>query len=256
MDSKSPTRRFLRIAVVVLAVLGGVLLLVVVLLVAMTQTTAGRQRLAREAQRHLAAALPQAEVRIEEIGGNLLRSPTIRGLTVTHEGTPVIRAERVDVRYDLTRLLRGDIAIQEVVINEPVITVERGAEGIGLFEAFSREQSPGAPARPFQIDTIVLTDGSVAVGPNVDTLDAIDVPNHIRDLDARLGLSRDKDGFHIDIDALSFHATEPELAGELEGGIHRRSDGWALEEVRLRTTESSIRLDGAVGNFSDSGGAP
>lgn len=237
-------RLALRIVLVV-AVIAAVIVLVALVAV---HTPAGRKQVARIAERQLQNTLNNADVSVGEISGNLLRSPTMRDVTITRDGEPVVTAKQIDVRYDATRLMRGDLTIEQVVVREPVIHVEQGRNGITLFDlAVPAHPGTTRPSRQLDLSELIIVDGRVIVGPEIDQVDGVDIPDELVNLDAELSLFRDAAGTSIDIDRFSARAMQPRLVvEEFHGRIRQSNGGWQFEDVVLRTSQSAMTLNGTI----------
>ena len=80
----------------------------------------------------------------------------------------------------------------------------------------------------------------------------IDMPSRIERLDASLGVASDEDELTVEIAHVSLRAAAPSIGvNALSGVIRRRENGLILENVSLRTEETSLRVDGTIGNIED-----
>ncbi len=76
-------------------------------------------------------------------------------------GTPLLTVQEIHANYNLWSIIRGNIAVSEVVIDSPVVTVVQNADGTCNLDAFTKaapkETKPAPPAsstpsKPPQID--------------------------------------------------------------------------------------------------------
>ena len=230
---------------VVVAIVSAALVVVVITLL---QTEWGGRRLARLVEQRVEAML-DAEVSIGSISGDLATSATIRELSITREGMPLISADRVEVHYDIPDLLSGRIALGEVTVFSPVIHVVEGPHGVTLLGLLPGGGS--APPRPFDVGPVTIRDGTIVVGSRVRDFDAVTIPEEVRDLDARFLLTRRQGDLVVDIAQLSGVAVNPPLTVEtLSGGVRYGGGDLVLEQLQLRTADSALTIDGSIRDFT------
>src|SRR4030095_6000453 len=99
------------------------------------------------------------------------------------------------------------------------------------------------------LDAIEVTDGEVVVDGPVGTT-GVALPKRFDHFDAQLAFKYEPVRSSIDITQISFRGTDPALAwNALSGGVSVRDDTLFIDQLALRTAESSLSLDGAVGNY-------
>jgi hypothetical protein len=85
-----------------------------------------------------------------------------------------------------------------------------------------------------------------------DLLDAIvdALPSRFERLDASVAFHYEPVRYSVDITHVSFRGSKPDLAlNSLSGGVSVRNDTLYLNRIALRTSESSVTVDGAVQNY-------
>lgn len=232
--------RAARLAAIAVAVVAVLAVAVIMLL----QTGWGGRRLARLAEQR-AAAMLDAEVSIGSISGDLATSATIRDLSITRAGMPLISADRVEVHYDIPDLLSGRIAVGEVTLFSPVIHFVEGPQGVTLLGLLPGGGS--GPPRPLDVGPVTIRDGRIVIGSEVRDLEAVTIPEEVRDLDARFLLTRRHGDLVIDIEQLSGVAVNPPLTVEqLSGAIRYGGGDLVLDQLQLRTADSALTIDGSI----------
>ncbi len=190
---------------------------------------------------------------IGRIDGNLFSGVEFEGVAVTMNGTVVVEIKDVGLDYSALTFLRGEVVLDHIRINQPVLHMERTADGWnlqGLIKA--RTPNPDAPTtrRAIEILEIGVSDGTLYVEDGAVGTSGIDLPARIDRLDASVGVTSNEDELTVDIGHVSLRASEPALGiNALSGIIRRTADEVAFENVSLRTEESSLRIGGTVGNI-------
>ena len=97
---------------------------------------------------------PGASLRAGDVMGNLLTAPRLCGLSLTRaDGEVMLRADSAAVRYDLRRLLGGDITLAEIRVYGADLVLRQRDDGRWDLPA-RRTRPPGSP--PKQPDVIRL----------------------------------------------------------------------------------------------------
>ena len=97
---------------------------------------------------------PGTSLRAADVTGNLLTTPRLYRLSLTRaDGEVMLRADSAAVRYDLRRLVAGDITLAEVRVYGADLILRQRDDGRWDLPA-KRTRSPGSPAK--QPDVIRL----------------------------------------------------------------------------------------------------
>ena len=215
-------------------------------------TAPGRDRLRRMAVDALTGAV-SGRVTIEALRGTLWNSAELERVELSDSaGRPVIRAERVRVRYALVDILRGRYRLRGIDLVRPVIILEQDVTGHWTIQRLFRLDVPRPPRRG-PAPLVVLTDVRVIDGTVIlrqrsgDTLverSATGVGLTFRRLRAS---HPDSTGIAATLTSLTAHLVNPAL--ELAGGDGALVvDGDSLQVVldHVRLPHSEMALNGRV----------
>ncbi|NBC00607.1 MAG: hypothetical protein GVY15_07085, partial [Bacteroidetes bacterium] len=113
------------------------------------QTEWGAERLKRAIVAQ-AQVFDDAELQIGSLSGSLLRSLTLTDVALIHpEGRTLVRVDSLQARYRLAPLLAGHIALDDVSVTRPSVTMTQDADGAwDLVEALPLEPDTTA-SEPF-----------------------------------------------------------------------------------------------------------
>jgi autotransporter translocation and assembly factor TamB len=150
-------------------------------------------------------------------------------------------------------MIRGGVSIDDLRLNKPVLYLRRDGDAWSitrLVKQQSQEADRDGPAEPIAIEAIGISDASVVIDDPVGT-SGVDVPERIDRIDARLSFAYAPVHYTVEIDHVSFRASEPSFGvNSLSGGIAVRDDTIFLDRLSLRTEESSLSLDGAIEHYT------
>jgi hypothetical protein len=213
------------------------------------QTSWARERLASLAARRASDALG-ADVTIGRLGGPLLSGSSLHEVTITAAGQPVVSVERIDVRYDLLPLLRGELALDRLRLVRPIVRAS------GVAALASTERPSGQGGRPaLAIAEVVIVDGTVHVGPSPDQVGGVRVPDTLRAIDAIFALRTGHDGSRVDVEWLSMTGEAPSVRLErLSGSVRLGGDDLVLEDIHVRLAESTLDFHGTIRDVGNLGG--
>jgi hypothetical protein len=101
-----------------------------------------------------------AEVTVADAHISPFSRVELRGLKVQPPGgEPLLAAPDIRVNYSLWAIIGGNIAVSEIAVDSPVVTVIQNADGTCNLDAFTqttakeaKPSSPTAPGKPLQID--------------------------------------------------------------------------------------------------------
>jgi autotransporter translocation and assembly factor TamB len=188
------------------------------------------------------------QLSIGRLDGNLFFGVELENVGVTMDGKTVVDIKDVGLDYNVFTFLTGDVVLDDIRINQPVFRVEKDAEGWNIARLI-RARTPDSPRgrRPIDIGEIGVSDGTLQVeGGPVGTA-GVTVPSRIERLDASVGVHSDEDALTIDIAHVSLRTDEPYIGiNALSGVIRRTDEAVTLENVALRTEETSLRVDGVI----------
>ncbi len=144
------------------------------------------------------------------------------------------------------------IVLDAIAIRHPVMRLERDVEGwnVGrLLKQQRREADRRGPARSVTLPSIEITGGQVFIDDRVRS-NAYRLPERVDDLNLKASFEYEPVHYSATLDRLSFRASRPDLAmHELKGKIAVRDDNLYLDQVSMRTNETSSTVDGVVEQY-------
>jgi translocation and assembly module TamB len=192
------------------------------------------------------------DLTIGRLGGNLFFGVELENVDLQMDGQPVIRIKDVGLDYNFVNFITTGIVLDELRLNQPFVRLERTEEGWNLgrlVKAQRREADREGPARPISIGSIGISDGTVVIEGVADT-GGVEVPSRIDRLDATIGFEYEPVDFTVDIGHVSFRTADPALTlTQLSGRIAAKDDTLHVDDLVVRTAESSLRVDGTVGDY-------
>lgn len=203
---------------------------------------------------------------IGRLDGNLFFGVELEDIDVTMNGKTVVHVKDAGLDYNVLTLVTGHLVLDHIRLNEPAINVERTPEGWNLTHLIkARTPDPDEPKRRLPIEigeigvsggTLVFEDrpvGTAGVAGASPGASAMVTPNRIARLDASLGVISNENQLTVDIAHVSFRALDPGVGvNALSGVIRRTPNEVILENVALRTEESSLRIGGIIRNVEGS----
>jgi hypothetical protein len=206
-----------------------------------------RGYIVREAQQYLNGTLS-----IERLGGNLFFGVEMENIGLSIDGSPVVAVKDLGLDYNVFDLLTKGLSVDSIRLDKPVVYLRREGDTWSLSRLVKKQETEAdrrGPEQPVAIDSIGITDGSVVVESPVGT-SGIEVPKRFDHLDAKLSFKYEPVRYSIEITHVSFRGSEPAIAlNALSGGIAVKDDTIFVEKLALRTSETSLSVDGAVQNY-------
>ncbi|MFB3853080.1 MAG: translocation/assembly module TamB domain-containing protein [Vicinamibacterales bacterium] len=217
-------------------------------LAAIASQTSWARELLRQAVIDAAAHYLGGSVAIDRIGGNVFSGIEIHGLAVVMEGEVVVSVPHAAVRYDVYRLLSDRLSIASIRLDRPAIYVRRDARGWNVLRLLKDRETRG-PRRQFSIESIEVAGGSVHIGGSTAP-GAFRVPARLTDLNLQAAAGWGPSGRWLRIGRLAFESESPALRVEAAtGSITAFGERLSVDGLRLRTTESSVAVDGQVERY-------
>jgi autotransporter translocation and assembly factor TamB len=189
---------------------------------------------------------------IERLGGNLFFGVEMENIGVSMGGSQVVAVQDLGLKYNVFALITKGLSVDEIRLDKPVIYLRRDGETWELSRLVKKQETEAdrsGPAKPIAIDAIEIADGEVAVDSPVGT-SGVAVPKKFEHLDAKLSFKYEPVRYSIEITHVSFRGTEPSIAlNALSGGVSVHDDAVNIDKLALRTSETSLSVDGAVQNY-------
>jgi hypothetical protein len=189
---------------------------------------------------------------IERLGGNLFFGVEMENIGVSMGGSQVVAVQDLGLKYNVFALITKGLSVDEIRLDKPVIYLRRDGDTWELSRLVKKQETEAdrsGPAKPIAIDAIEIADGEVAVDSPVGT-SGVAVPKKFEHLDAKLSFKYEPVRYSIEITHVSFRGTEPSIAlNALSGGVSVHDDAVNIDKLALRTSETSLSVDGAVQNY-------
>jgi autotransporter translocation and assembly factor TamB len=246
----SIARRSLQVVALVCTLIVGVASMAVIV----TQTTWFKEWLrgfiVRQAEDYVNGRLS-----IGRLDGNLFFGVDLEDVDVTMNGETVVDIKDVGLDYSIFSFLGGGIVLDDIRLTQPVFHLEKDEEGWNLMRLIkARTPDPDEPRtrRPIEIGEIGISDGTLYIEDGAVGTSGVDVPSRIDRLDASVGVASDAEELTVEITHVSLRGAAPSIGvNALSGVIRRRENSVVLENIALRTEETSLRIDGSIGNIED-----
>ena len=198
------------------------------------------------------------ELSIGRLDGNLLFGVELEDVELRMNGKPVVQIKDVGLDYSVFAFASGDAIIDDIRLNEPVIHLERTEDGWNLARLVRARTPQASRRRPIEIGEIGVSAGSLfvdgrpsGVAGAVGTSGVV-VPARVDRLDASVGVKSDQNSLVVDIAHLSLRMGDPSLGINALSGVITRTDSTVtLDNVSLRTEESSLRVNGTITTNDD-----
>lgn len=217
-----------------------VLLLFLLVAGASTQTRVFREWVRTLLVRH-AGQVIDGELSIGRIDGALWGRAEVFDVAVRDTAGVVASIERLEVVYSPWALVTGEVVVDRLVLDRPVVTLTQHADGRWNVAALVRERPGGdarEPGRRIELRDLQVRDAVVTVRPREGRAHVL------RDLTLALGMTSGARGFdvHVRSGQALVDGSLPlrSLAGRLSLAGERV--GW--HGVTVETPRSAIRLDG------------
>jgi hypothetical protein len=189
---------------------------------------------------------------IERLGGNLFFGVEMENIGVSMGGSQVVAVQDLGLKYNVFALITKGLSVDEIRLDKPVIYLRRDGDTWELSRLVKKQETEAdrsGPAKPIAIDAIEIADGEIAVDSPVGT-SGVAVPKKFEHLDAKLSFKYEPVRYSIEITHVSFRGTEPSIAlNALSGGVSVHDDAVNIDKLALRTSETSLSVDGAVQNY-------
>jgi len=189
---------------------------------------------------------------IERLGGNLFFGVEMENIGVSMDGSQVVAVQDLGLKYNVFALITKGLSVDEIRLDKPVIYLRRDGDTWELSRLVKKQETEAdrsGPAKPIAIDAIEIADGEVSIDSPVGT-SGVAVPKKFEHLDAKLSFKYEPVRYSIEITHVSFRGTEPSIAlNALSGGVSVHDDAVNIDKLALRTSETSLSVDGAVQNY-------
>jgi|GEM_PF-5594801 len=186
------------------------------------------------------------KIEISRVSGNPLGSVTLHDARLLvrdgDEWRTFMETRAATVKYRLSQLSRGGVRLESVQFVRPVVSFSRAANGEYLWPRFGDgSTSESEDVFAVAIDRVSVTEGRW-------TIESGDEQLLLQDISLEGAFSSDEDGLSLSGLTLSFFVEPWEyMVRECTGALAFRKGNVEVQNVDVRTTESSFTCDGVVG---------
>ena len=241
-------RRLVRVLVITAAVLIGTLAVALVT----TQTAWFKDWLRRYVIRQADEYL-NAELRIDRLAGNLLTGLELQNMQVIQDGETIIAVKDVGLDYNVLDIVSQGLVIDSLRLNEPRIALRRTNDGWNIARLVKEQRQEArreGPGRTVEVAAIDITNGLVTIDGQADEAAAVRLPRRIERIDARGAFAYAPVHFSVELAEVSMRAIGPDLVlDHLSGHVSVREDEIFVDDLALRTAESSVSVEGSVRDY-------
>jgi autotransporter translocation and assembly factor TamB len=206
-----------------------------------------RRYIVRESKQYL-----NGELSIGRVGGNLFFGVEVSDVAVDVSGERIVAAKAIEVDYSIFQLISKGVVLNEIKLVEPALKLERNGQGWNLAQLVKRQQKEAdreGPRRPITLESFEIADGRLTIADHVGA-DGYRLPQQIEDLDLKASYAYEPVHYSVVIDRVSLKSSAPQLAlTELAGKLAVRDDNLYVEQMAIRTAESSLTIDGVVEQY-------
>jgi len=240
-------RRLLQVVAIVGTLMVGVLCLA--LIVSQTPWFRDwlRRYIVRESKQYV-----NGELAIGRLDGNLLFGVNLADVTIDVSGERIVAVKALDLDYSAVTLASTGLVLDGVTLDQPVLLVRRDTDGWNLARLVKRQQKEAnreGPGRTVSLPSIKMVNGTVTIQDRLASA-SYTLPRRIDDLTLEASFEYEPVHFTIGLGRVSFRGTNPDLAlQQLAGTIAVRDDNLYLDAMVLKTSETSLTIDGVVERY-------
>jgi TamB, inner membrane protein subunit of TAM complex len=239
-------RKFLQVVAFICTLIVGVTAMVVIV----SQTTWFKEWLrgfiVRQADDYVNGRLS-----IGRLDGNLFFGVEMEDVDVTVNGEQVVAFKDVGIDYNFLTFLTDHVVLDHIRFNQPTLRLEKTDKGWNLVELI-KAQTPEKPGnrKPIEIGEIGVSEGTLYLesqpGGPVGT-SGLNLPTVIEKIDASVGVSSDANELKVDVRHVALRGSNPRFGiNDLSGIVRRHEDSLTIENLSLRTEETSLRVGGSI----------
>jgi cytoskeletal protein CcmA (bactofilin family) len=187
---------------------------------------------------------------IGRLDGNLFFGVEMEDVDITMNGEQVVALKDVGIDYNFLTFLADHVVLDHIRLNQPTLHLERTEKGWNLVELI-KAQTPEKPRnrKPIEIGEIGVSEGTLYLesqpGGAVGT-SGLNIPTVIEKIDASVGVSSDAKELKVDVRHVALRGSNPRFGiNDLSGIVRRHEDSLTIENLSLRTEETSLRVGGS-----------
>src|SRR5215813_5106148 len=188
---------------------------------------------------------------IGRLDGNLFFGVEMEDVDITVNGEQVVALKDVGLDYNFLTFMADHVVLDHIRLNQPTLHLTQTQKGWNLVELI-KAQTPEKPRnrKPIEIGEIGVSQGTLYLdsqpGGPVGT-SGVNVPTVIEKIDASVGLSSDANELKVDVHHVALRGSNPRFGiNALSGIVRRHEDSFTIENLSLRTEETSLRAGGSI----------
>src|SRR5688500_11108447 len=161
----SPSRKYLRRTLQVVALVGTLLIGIVALALIASQTPWFRDWLRGYVERQ-AKQYVNGTVSIGSLGGNLFYGIQLGDVAVDFNGERVMTLKNVEIKYSIAELVSQGVTIRQIRLDEPYVLARRDANGWNLAKMMKKQAQEAdrkGPRKPISLPNIQIVNGRAAI---------------------------------------------------------------------------------------------
>ena len=209
-----------------------------------------RRFVVRESKQYL-----NGDLRIGGLGGNLLFGLDLTDVAVDVSGQRMIAVKSLELDYSVFEIVSNGIVLNQIKIDRPVLRVVRDAQGwdiARLIKSPAQEADRQGPGRPISLPAIEIYDGAATIDDRTAE-PAFNLPRQVTGLDIKAAFEYQPVHYTVTLKQLNFDASSPALGVKnLAGVLSQRDDNLYVQQLTLKTGETSLTVDGVVEKYLSS----
>jgi len=189
---------------------------------------------------------------IGRLDGNLFFGVEMEDVDVSVNGEPVVALKDVGIDYNFFTFLTDHVVLDHIRLNQPTLHLEQTAKGWNLVNLI-KAQTPERPVnrKPIEIGEIGVSEGTLYLesqpGAGPVGTSGVNVPTVIEKIDASVGVTSDANELKVDVRHVALRGSNPRFGiNALSGIVRRHEDSLTIENLSLRTEETSLRAGGSI----------
>ncbi len=235
----------------VVALVGTLVIGIVALALIVSQTPWFRDWLRRYVVRE-SKQYVNGNLSIGSLGGNLFYGVELRNVALDVNGERVINLDRLEVKYSVAELISKGITVREIRLESPFVLLRHDRSGWNLAHLVKKQEEEAerkGPARPISLPDIEIVNGRAAIDDTAPS-DTYRLPSRIDALNIKAGFEYEPVHYSVTLNSLSFIGKAPDLTvTQLNGRIGTRDDNLNVEKLSLKTSQTTLTVDGVVQNY-------
>ncbi|MBI2428092.1 MAG: hypothetical protein HYV29_04735 [Ignavibacteriales bacterium] len=195
-----------------------------------------------------------------EINGNLVTGFSIDTVMMYVDNAPFVESGRISVTYNLFDLLRNEVNVDSLAIQNPVVHLTRGKDGIWNVDRIAEPSaSTDSTPSPWKINAqkIWLTNASFRLVDSTGSVDSsvyingrksINYSNiSLKDIELFAAASYSSDRIAVDIERLSFLSPREKFAlSTLSVNFYYTKDTARVQNLSIRSPHTSLQTSALV----------